>query len=398
MGADSAKPDAPSAGRPLRGLRVLDFTRVLAGPYCTALLADLGADVLKIEPPRGDDYREIGPFFPDGSSALFASVNRGKRSVVLDLAKPADRAAALELAAGADVAVENFRPGVADKLGVGWAALSEPNPRLIYASVTGFGQQGPNAARPAYDIIVQAMSGIMSVTGDPDREPTLIGEAIADVASGLFCAWAILAALHERERTGRGRRIDVAMFDAMIAMQPLVVTRLLATGVAPRRVGDRHALSAPFGVYAARDGSFALAVLNDKLFKALAETIGKPALAADPRFASDPLRLTNETALRAEIEDWSQRLAVAEAVAALAAGGVPAAEVADMAQALASPQAEARPPLQRIEHPTLGSIFAPEQPAHFVGVPRGGASPAPRLGEHTRAALDDPRQAWEDQQ
>ena len=396
MGPRSVEPDAPSAGRPLQGLRVLDFTRVLAGPYCTALLADLGADVLKIEPPRGDDYREIGPFFPDGSSALFAAVNRGKRSVVLDLAKPSDRAAAQELAAGADVAVENFRPGVADKLGVGWAALSERNPRLIYASVTGFGQQGPNAARPAYDIIVQAMTGIMSVTGDPDREPTMIGESIADVASGLFCAWAILAALYERQRTGRGRRIDVAMFDAMIAMQPLVVTRLLATGVPPRRVGNRHALSAPFGVYAARDGSFALAVLNDKLFRALAETIGKPGLAADPRFVSDPLRLINETALRAEIEDWSRRLAVDEAVAALAEGGVPAAEVADMAQALASPQAEARPPLQRIAHPTLGLILAPEQPAHFAGVPRGGASPAPGLGEHTRAALDDPRQAWKE--
>ncbi|MBK9080644.1 MAG: CoA transferase [Rhizobiales bacterium] len=376
--------ETPSA-RPLSHLRVLDFTRVLAGPYCTALFADLGADVVKIEPPQGDDYRHIGPFLADGSSALFEAVNRGKRSLALDLAKPDHRDLALGLADEADVVVENFRPGVADKLGIGYAALSARNPRLVYASISGFGQTGPNAGRPAYDIVVQALSGLMSVTGDPDRPPTLIGESIGDVTAGLFGSWAVLAALLERERTGRGRHVDVAMFDSMLALQPLVVARCLATGEAPARVGNRHALSAPFGAFAARDGQIVLAVLNPKLFAALAAVIGKPALVDDPRYASDALRLANEAALRAEIEAWSRALTTREAVAALVAAGVPAAEVQDTLQALAMADAQGRPVLQEVAHSAPGAIRAPEQPARFSGVARGGASAAPRLG------ADNPR-------
>lgn len=386
---------AADGARPLQGLRVLDFTRVLAGPYCTALLADLGADILKIEPPSGDDYRHIGPFYADGSSAVFEAVNRGKRSIVLDLATADHRAIALELARDADVVVENFRPGVADKLGIGWSTLSQFNKRLIYASISGFGQNGPNALRPAYDIIIQAMSGIMAVTGEPGNPPTLIGESIADVVSGLFGSWAILAALVERDRTGAGRYIDIAMFDAMMALQPLVMTRYLATGMAPQRMGNRHALSAPFGAFAARDGTFVLAVLNDKLFTALTHIIGKPELAENPRFASDSQRALNEAALRAEIEIWSRSLTASEAVSALIAAGVPAAEVMDTAQALASPQATARPLLQELAHPALGQISVPEQPVRFQGASRGGLKTAPRLGEHTQAALSDPARAWD---
>ena len=367
-----------SPDRPLSGIRVLDFSRVLAGPYCTALLADLGADVIKVEPPAGDDYRHIGPFIGH-ESALFLAVNRGKRSIVLDLAKPADRHIAHALAERADVVVENFRPGVAAKLGIGWAELSARNPRLVYASISGFGQTGPLAARPAYDIILQAMSGIMSVTGMPDGPPTLVGESIADVIAGLFGSWAVLAALVERQRTGRGRHIDLAMHDAMIAAEPLLVARALATGEAPVRVGNRHPLSAPFGAFGARDGLFVLAVLNDKLFATLSAHIGKPKLAADPRFTSDPSRLAHEAALRTEIEGWSMQRTAAEAVVSLVAAGVPAAEIQDMAQALASPQAEARALLQEVRHPTLGPLRVPEQPAHFSGVSRGGAGPAPAL-------------------
>lgn len=383
-----------SQTRPLDGVRVLDFTRVLAGPYCTALFADLGAVVVKAEPPQGDDYRHIGPFYADGSSALFEAVNRGKRGIVLDLGAESDRARALELAAGADVVVENFRPGVADKLGIGWEALSKVNPRLIYASISGFGQDGPNSARPAYDIIVQAMSGLMAVTGDPSGPPTLIGESIADVVSGLFASWAILAALVERARTGRGRRIDVAMFDSMLALQPLIVARYLATGQAPLRVGNRHALSAPFGAFSARDGQFVLAVLNDKLFAALAKLIGQPELAQDVRFATDAQRLTNEPALKARIESWSGPLTASEAVGRLIAVGVPAALVMDTAQALASDQAGARPPLQDVAHPTLGALPTPEQPVRFAGATRGGSAPAPRLDEHGPAIAADPGRAW----
>jgi len=368
--------------RPLSGVRVLDFTRVLAGPYCTALLADLGADVIKVEPPGGDDYRHIGPFV-GGESALFLAVNRGKRSIVLDLAKASDLAVALALARKADVVVENFRPGVADKLGIGWEALSAQDPSLVYASISGFGQTGPLAKRPAYDIIVQALSGIMTVTGEPDGPPTLIGESIGDVVAAVFGSWSILAALVERGRTGRGRRLDVAMLDTMIALQPLVVARFLASGVAPLRVGNRHPLSAPFGVFRASDRSFVLAVLNDKLFATLATAIGVPDAARDPRFATDALRLANEPALRAIIEAWSICRTAAEAVATLASAGVPAAEIETIAQALGSEQAALRDPLQQMIHPVLGAVRTLEQPVRFDGAPRGGLAAAPTLGQHS---------------
>ena len=382
--------DAP----PLSGVRVLDFTRVLAGPYCTALLADLGADIIKVEPPQGDDYPHVGPFYADGASALFEAVNRGKRGIVLDLTNPEHRTVAQSLAASADVLVENFRPGVADKLGIGWAELSRRNSRLVFCSISGFGQDGPNTLRPAYDVVIQAMCGIMSVTGEADGEPTLIGESIADVVAGLFGSWGILAALVERDRTGRGRHVDVAMFDSMLAVQPLLLARCLATGRAPRRVGNRHALSAPFGAFRARDGVFVLAVLNDKLFATLARVIGRPELALDPRFATDPLRLQHEATLRALIEAWSGECTAAEAVEALVQAGVPAAEVWDTAQALASDQAEARPVVQEVDRGGLGRIAVPEQPVRFAGTARGGQSAAPTLGQHTARILGEPARAW----
>jgi CoA:oxalate CoA-transferase len=372
---------------------VLDFTRVLAGPYATVLLADLGADVIKVESPGGDDYRHIAPFLADGSTAIFEALNRGKRGIVLDLAKPDHRAIAVTLARSADVVVENFRPGVADKLGIGWPQLSDANPGLVYASISGFGQDGPDAGRPAYDIIGQALSGIMHITGDPAGPPTMIGESIADVVSGLFASWAILAALHERERTGRGRHIDVAMLDAMMALQPLTVARYLSTGQVPMRVGNRHPLSAPFGAYRASDKSFVVAVLNTKLFAALAHAIGRPDMADEPRFATDPLRLTHEAELRAAIENWASTLTAAEAVARLLAAGVPAAEVGDTATALAAAQARGRPQTQTVERSGQTAFQVPEQPAVFVGAPRGGGRPAPRLGEHDDI-LSDPAKAW----
>jgi len=385
---------SPSVAKPLEDLRVLDFTRVLSGPYCTALLADLGADVLKVEPPQGDDYRHIGPFYKDGSSALFETVNRGKRSVVLDLSTPAHCALALDLASGADVVVENFRPGVADKLGIGWEKVRARNPRAVYASISGFGQDGPNARRPAYDIVLQALSGIMTVTGEPEGTPTLIGESIADITTGLFGSWAILAALYERERSGVGRRIDVSMFESMIALQPLVVTRYLATGQVPQRVGNRHPLSAPFGAFRAADKLFVLAVLNPKLFETLANLIGRPDLLNDPRFATDSERLKNEAALRGAIEDWSMQRPAADAVFDLVEAGVPAAEVSDMAGALGSDQALARPVLQNVRHDTLGEMTVPEQPVRFDGAPRGGLHAASPLGAHTAQALSDPKSIW----
>ena len=352
--------------KPLSNIKILDFTRVLSGPYCTAMLAEIGADVIKVEPPQGDDYRHIGPFLEDGSSSLFATVNRGKRSLVLDLAKLDDRTVALKLAAEADVLVENFRPGVAAKLGIGFEALKVINPKLIYASISGFGQTGPMAQRPAYDIIVQAMSGIMSVTGEPDGPPTLIGESVADVVSGLFASWAIMAALNQRHATGLGQHLDVSMLSSMMALQPLVAARLFASDEAPQRVGNRHPISAPFGAFKARDGMFMLAVLNDKLMRALAEVIDEPLILSDPLFATDELRFQNETALRVHIENWSAGQTAHEAVELLLSAGVPAAEVLDAKQANA----------------LLGNTAPQGQPVKFSAAVNDQLAPAPKLDEH----------------
>ena len=311
---------------PLAGLRIVDFTRVLSGPFCTALLADLGAEVIKVEPPQGDDYRAIGPM-RNGESALFNVMNRNKHSVVLDLKLPDAQALARELCATADVVVENFRPGVAEKLGIGYAAVRAINPRVVYASISGFGQTGPAAHRPAYDIVLQAMSGLMEATGSPDGPPTLVGEAVSDVVSGLFASWGVLAALLGRERNGQGTHVDVAMLDATLAFTATSVSRFLFTGRNPVRVGNRHPLSAPFGVYAAADGHYVLAVLNNKLFAQLCAVIGQPALAHDARFATDELRSLNEPALRAAIEAWSDTLTVDQVVSHLEAAAVPTAPI-----------------------------------------------------------------------
>ena len=372
--------------RPLDGIRILDFTRVLAGPLSTALLADLGAEVIKVEPPHGDDYRAIGPMC-NGESALFTVMNRNKKSLVLDLKHPEAVRVVRELAMHADVVVENFRPGVAERLGIGPEALSRHNPKLVYVSVSGFGQTGPLAHRPAYDIIVQAMSGLMEATGDPDGAPTLVGEAVSDVVAGLFASWATLAALLQTQRTGRGQHVDVAMFDTTLSFLATSMARYLFTGKPARRVGNRHPLSAPFGVYRAKDGHFALAVLNKKLFDALAEAMAMPSLVGDPRFASDELRSAHEPALRALIEVWAASHAVDEVVRRLEASGVPAAPIWNIAQALSSPQARARELLRPVQDERLPGLRLPTQPVRFGGAAANRAVRAPALGEHTEELL-----------
>ncbi|MEO7399391.1 MAG: CoA transferase [Polaromonas sp.] len=372
-----------SAGtRPLEGLRILDFTRVLAGPLATALLADLGAEVIKVEPPQGDDYRAIGPM-RNGESALFSVMNRNKKSLVLDLKQPQAVALVEELVEKVDVVVENFRPGVADRLGIGYERLAARNPKLVYVSVSGFGQTGPYASRPAYDVIVQAMSGIMEATGDPDGPPTLVGEAISDVVAGLFASWAILAGVHQTQRTGQGQQVDVAMFDTTLSFLVTSMARYLFTGVPARRVGNRHPLSAPFGVYKAKDGHFALAVLNLKLFKALAHAIGQPALGEDESLASDEQRSAREPELRASIEAWAANHSVEEVVLTIEHAGVPVAPIWNIAQALESPQALARNLLQPVDDERLPGLRLPVQPVRFGGAAPSQPTRAPALGEHT---------------
>lgn len=371
---------------PLANIRVLDLSRVLAGPYCTALLADLGAEIIKLEPPSGDDYRHIGPF-REGESALFTLNNRGKKSVVLDLKKPADLEAAQALAAGVDVVVENFRPGVAARLGLGAQTLRDANPRLVYCSISGFGQEGPFRDLPAYDLVVQAMSGLMAATGEDGGAPLKTGESVADLVAGLFASWAIMAALVQRNATGQGATLDVAMYDALFSMLTTSHALNFYAGVLPRRVGNRHPLSTPFGCFRTRDGQVVIAVLNGGQFQRLAALIGRPEAAEDPRFASDSSRTENEPALRAMIEEWSARLTTEEAVAALAAQGLPTAPIWDIAQAAKSEHAVARGLVGEVAHPVLGRAPVVGQPVRFDGAKPVASSPAPRLGGDTDAVL-----------
>lgn len=367
--------------KPLAGIKVLDLSRVLAGPYCTALLADLGAEIIKLEPPQGDDYRHIGPF-KDGESALFTLNNRGKQSLVLDLKDPADLALAKGIAALVDVVVENFRPGVAARLGLGAEALRAANPRLIYCSISGFGQQGPFRDLPAYDLVVQAMSGLMAGTGEEGGSPLKTGESVADLIAGLFASWSIMAALVGRNASGQGATLDVAMYDALFSMLTTSHALHFYAGKLPQRVGNRHPLSTPFGCFETQDGQVVIAVLSGKQFAALAGLIGAPEAASDARFASDESRTEHEPAVKALIEAWSRGLTTEAAVAALASVGLPAAPIWDIAQAADSEHAKARGLVS-----LLGAGPVVGQPVRFDCDKPLAATPAPALGGDRAAIL-----------
>ncbi len=370
----------------LTGVRILDLSRVLAGPYCTAMLADLGAEVVKVEPPGGDDARHLGPF-KAGESVYFALNNRAKQSLCLDLKAPGGRDLLHRLAEQADVVIENFRPGVAQKLGVDYDRLSAINPRLIYLSISGFGQAGPLAHRPAYDLIVQAMSGLMSVTGWPDGPPTRVGESLGDIAAGMFGAWAIAVALFARERTGRGQYLDVAMFDSLFALEVTSLARYMASGQVPSRVGNRHPVSTPFDTYHASDGLVVIAVANDPLFRKLAELMGRPDLAADARFESDDKRTDHEPLVRDAIESWTRGQSVAEVCAACEAAGIPVAPIWDVAQAAGSDHVHARGLLRPLRHPVFGDVEFTAQPVRFSGALPSPPKPEPRLGQDSATVL-----------
>lgn len=369
------------ADAPLSGIRVFDLTRVLAGPYCTALLADLGADIIKLEPPGGDEYRHIGPFV-DGESALFNLVNRGKRSIVLDLKQADGRGLAKAIALSCDCVVENFRPGVAAKLGLDAATLRAEKPSLVYASISGFGQTGPWTEQPAYDLVVQALSGMMAVNGEDGGAPLKVGESLGDLAGGLFASWSILASLLRRERSGEGATLDIAMHDALFALLPTAQAQLFYGRREPQRVGNRHPLSTPFGCYAAQDGMFAVCVLNEKHFALFAALIGHPGLETEPRFSSDTARTLHEPALRDLIERWSASLACAEVVARLAAAGIPAAPIRSFSDAAHSTQTEARGLVAKLPHDRLGEVSVVPQPVWFDGMKPQAATAAPALDEH----------------
>ncbi|MCP4788291.1 MAG: CoA transferase [Fuerstiella sp.] len=324
----SERADNTTAVPPLAGLKVLDLTRVLAGPYCTMILADLGADVVKIERPEtGDEARSFGPFMPSGASAYFASLNRGKSSIVLDLKVDADRDTFLKLAKQADVLVENFRPGVMDALGIGADVLHEFNPSLIMASASGFGQTGPYRDRPAYDVIIQAMSGLMSITGHDADNPVRVGASISDIVTGMFSAIGILAALHAQEPGKCGATLDLAMLDCNVAILENAIARCELTGKTPEPIGTRHPSITPFQGFPTSDGTVVIAAGNDGLWKKLCGVLEAPELAADPLLDTNSARTENQSHLEQLISERTRQRPMQEWLTLLEAAGIPAAPI-----------------------------------------------------------------------
>ena len=343
-------------GLPLDGMTVVDLTRVLAGPVCTQMLGDLGARVIKVEQPgHGDDSRAIGPFV-DGQSAYFMSVNRNKESIALDLKSPADREIFEQLLERADVLVENFRPGTMEKLGYDWASLRDRFPRLVMTSISGFGQTGPYKSFPAYDMVVQAMSGMMSVTGLPDSGPCRVGVSIGDLGAGLYAVIGTQAALMKRERTGRGERVDVSMLDCQLALLENAVARYGATAQVPGPIGSRHPSMAPFDVFSAQDGWFVIAAGNDATFARLCQLIDLPALALDERFRTNALRCQHEPELKRLLENALRTQPRAHWLRLLTEHGIPNGEFHNVAEVVDHPQIQARGMTTAVQT-TAGSVL-----------------------------------------
>ena len=365
--------------RPLHGLRVLELARILAGPWIGQVLADLGAEVVKVEAPAGDDTRRWGPPFVDatGSAAYFHAANRGKRSVACDFADPEDLALVKRLAGEADVVIENFKVGGLARFGLDAASLRAAHPGLIYCSVTGFGQTGPHASRAGYDFLIQGMSGLMSVTGAPDGEPQKVGVAVTDLATGLYGVIAIQAALLRRARTGEGAHLDLALLDCATALMANQAASALATGVAPRRLGNAHPAIVPYQVFESRGGPLIVAVGNDAQFARFCELIGLPDLPSDPRFADNPGRVENREALVPMLAEAVARADRADLLAAMEARTVPGGPIHDLTEALADPQVAARGLAI-----APGGVAALGTPIVMDGAGTASDRPAPRLDEH----------------
>jgi crotonobetainyl-CoA:carnitine CoA-transferase CaiB-like acyl-CoA transferase len=380
-------PSAPPTG-PLAGLRVLDLSRILSGPFATMIFADLGADVIKLENPSGgDDTREWAPPYQGDQSAYFLSINRNKRGIAVDLKSDSGRDIAQRLADSADILVENFRPGAAARLGLGYAELSARNPQLIYASISGFGQTGPDAQQPGYDAIAQALGGVVSVTGEPEGEPVRVGTPVADLGAAMWAAIGVLAALHARAATGRGDWIDISLLDGQIAWLTYVAGGYFASGEVPRRYGSAHPTIVPYQALRTGDGYLMVAVGNDALWRRFAPIIGLPELADDPRFATNPDRVVHRAELIPLIEAALVVRGSAEWAEAMSEAAIPAGAINTVDRALAHPQVVARGMVLTTEHPTAGTLRMPGSPIklshHIASVRR----PPPLLGEHTDEVL-----------
>jgi len=372
---------------PLSGITILDLTRVLAGPYCTMVLADLGARVIKVEAPEGgDDSRRYGPFV-NGKSAYFMAMNRGKESIALDLKREADRTIFERLLEQADVLVENFRPGTMERLGYGWEALHGRHPRLIYAAASGFGHSGPYASKPAYDMVVQGMGGIMSITGHPGGPPTRVGASIGDITAGLFTAIGIASALHHRHASGQGLKVDVAMLDCQVAILENALSRYFLTNRSPQPLGARHPSIAPFAAFATADGNIIIAAGTDALFGKLCAALDRPALARDARFLTNDLRAEHVEALGAELEAILAARGSDEWLRLLEAAGVPCGPINDIASIANDPQIRARNMIVAIEDPEAGPLKLAGNPIKLSAFPDPTSRPAAPALDADRAAI-----------
>ena len=384
---------------PLAGIRVLDLTRVLAGPWAAQNLADLGAEVIKVErPKKGDDSRAFGPpWLKDGEgrdtaeSAYFACANRGKKSITLDLAHPQGQAIARELAAKADVLLENFKYGDLDRYGLGYAQLKLANPGLIYCSVTGFGHSGPWRERPGYDFMIQGMGGLMSITGERDDRPgggpQKAGIPIADLITGMYASVAVCAALAHRAKSGKGQHLDLALLDSLVAVLANQGANYLATGTPPGRLGNDHPNIAPYQVLPTSDGSFIVACGNDNLFGKFTQVLGRAELAADARFATNGKRVANRAELTRIIAELTAKRSMRHWLDALEAAGVPCGPINDLGQVFAEPQAVARGLRMELPHPTAGKVALTRSPMRFSETPVRQDMPPPTLGQHTDEVL-----------
>jgi len=374
---------------PLEGVRVLDLTWVLAGPFASMVLCDLGADVIKVErPPAGDVARTTAPLV-NGESCYFLSVNRGKRSIAIDLKSEAGRDLFLRLVERVDVVMENFTPGTMEALGLSYDVLRQRNPRLIYAATSGFGQTGPDRLRPALDIIAQGMGGIMSITGEPGGPPVRPGSSLGDITAGLFTAIGVLAALHEREGSGRGQMIDVAMLDCQIAILENAFARYFATGEVPGPIGTRHPVATPFQAFPTGDGFVVLALSwgVENQWELFCATIGRPDLIDDPRFDTGPRRTEHHGELEPILIEAMKEKTTAQWVQEFDAIGLPCGPLNNVAQAAALPQVKAREMLVEVEHPRIGRFPLPNTPVKLSRTPGGVRGPSPDVGQHTGEVL-----------
>ena len=372
----------------LSGIRVVDLTRVMTGPYCTMLLGDMGADVIKIEQPgKGDDTRAWGPPFIDDISAYYLSINRNKRSLTLNLKSDEGKEILWKLIDSADVVVENFSPGTAGRLGFGYEQVHARKADIVYCSISGFGQQGPSRDRTAYDLIVQGMSGLMSVTGEPDGGPTRFGVPIADIAAGMFGAYAIVNALFHRERTGKGQYIDNTMLGGQVALLTYQAGIYFATHQAPQRTGNAHPIVAPYQTFHSKDGYVNVASGNDGIFTRLCNAMGLERLLSDERFKDNVGRITNLPALVEDIESSFTQFTTAEIVARLDAASVPCGAIYTVDQVFNDPQAQHYQLRQRVPHPTLGEVDQVGFPYALSGTPASIRLAPPVLGQHTDEIL-----------